>query len=56
MEKNEAADPIDVGLFGSKTVMFAPDHIPHVIEQFGIARGSAARRVATMFGILSIGL
>jgi hypothetical protein len=38
VKKNEAANPIGVAPFGSQTVVFSSDHVPDLIEQFGIAR------------------
>src|SRR6266513_2069282 len=34
MEKDEALNPIDVGLFGANAVMFDPNGIAHLVEQF----------------------
>ena len=39
VEEDVAADPIDVGLLGANTVMFAANDAPHLIEQFWFARG-----------------
>lgn len=39
MVKNKPADPIDVTAFGPNAVMFLPDRVPHLIEQFRVARG-----------------
>ena len=36
---DEALNPVDVSLLGADAVMFAADDVPHLIKQFGFARG-----------------
>ena len=36
---DEALNPVDVSLLGANTIMFAADDVPHLIQQFGFARG-----------------
>jgi hypothetical protein len=48
MKKNEAANPISVGLFGSDTGMFARDHVPDLVEEFRIAARNGAGRLMAM--------
>ena len=40
---NEAPDPVSVSLVGANTVMFAPNDIAHLIEQFGLVLGCLDR-------------
>src|ERR1041384_1118905 len=45
VEPDKAGDPVAVGAFGAQAVMFQPDYIPHLIEQFsfGLARSGTRR-------------
>jgi hypothetical protein len=40
VKEDEAPNPVDVYLLGPKTVMFSPDDVSDLIEEFGLARGN----------------
>jgi hypothetical protein len=43
VKKNEPANPIHIRLLGSDAKMFAPDHVPNLIEQFRLVPGCLDR-------------
>jgi hypothetical protein len=47
MEKNEAADPIDIGFLGAQAVMLDAQMPAHAVEQF---RGDGGRRWGSNHG------
>src|SRR4051794_38199703 len=40
VEEDKPPGPIEIGLFGPKTIMFSSDHVADLIEEFGLARGN----------------
>ena len=43
MVNNEALDPIEVRLLGANAVMFSPDDVAYLFEQFWFVREPATR-------------
>jgi hypothetical protein len=40
VKEDKPPGPIEIGLLGPKTIMFSPDHIADLIEEFGLGSGN----------------